>query len=292
MCIMHASIVNAGHEGALRPKPEARSRLPVMSAQTDEIDWTDLADAARVRAAGLFVAEGRAIVARVLERAGPGGFEVIRVLAAPAAVAALGLDALVGDRLDIRAPAEMQRTTGFNFHRGVLALVRRPPARPLADILGPPCPRVPLVVCEHLVDVDNVGSVFRNAHAFGARGVLLDDTSADPLYRKSVRTSMGAVLATPWAVVPGQMLWPSLRQAGYRLLALTPAAEAPDLREALAQVPGCPVAIVVGNEGHGLSAAALDACDARSRIPMAAGANSLNVATAVAVALYAFGERG
>lgn len=263
-----------------------------MVGRVDDVDWTDLADAARLRAAGLFVAEGRAIVAHVLERTGPGGFEVVRVLAAPAAVAALGLDTLVGDRLDIRRPADMERTTGFNFHRGVLALVRRPPARPLADILGAPHPPTPLVVCEHLVDVDNVGSVFRNARAFGARGVLLDDTSADPLYRKAVRTSMGAVLAMPWAVVPGQVLWPSLRQAGYHLMALTPAAAASDLREALAEVPGRPVAIVVGNEGHGLSEAALDACDARVRIPMAPGADSLNVATAVAVALYAFGERG
>src|SRR5690606_4476243 len=94
--------------------------------------------------------------------------------------------------LDVRAPQAMQEVTGYNFHRGVLALVRRPVPVPVAVLIAGLPAEAPLVVGEHIVDVDNVGSIFRNARALGAAGVLLDDTSADPLYRKAVRTSMGA----------------------------------------------------------------------------------------------------
>jgi tRNA G18 (ribose-2'-O)-methylase SpoU len=248
--------------------------------------WASIGDARALRNAGLFVAEGRLVVERLLTASDGPVYEVVRVLASPAAVRALHLDERVPGLLDVRTPAAMQELTGYNFHRGVLALVRRPPHVSVADLVAGAPADAPLVVGEHIVDVDNVGSLFRNARAFGAAGVVLDDTSADPLYRKAVRTSMGTVLELPWTRAAGPEMWGMLRRAGYRLMALTPAADAVPLREAMTDAGRCRVAIVVGNEGEGLSQAALAACDVPVRIPMAHGADSINVATALAVALY------
>lgn len=250
-------------------------------------DWSIIGDARAVEASGLFVAEGRLVLDRLLGlRAAGAGWDLVGVLAAPAAVLALNLEERCGDVLDVRPPADMQRLTGFNFHRGVLALVRRPPLSALEPWLATLRRDRPLVLAEHIVDADNVGSIFRNARALGAAGVLLDDTSADPLYRKAVRTSMGAVLDLPWTMGATEPAWAAVRSAGYRLLALTPAADAVPLRQAISTVGRGGLALVVGNEGMGLSADALLACDIRARIPMADGADSLNVATALALALY------
>ena len=136
---------------------------------------------------------------------------------------------------------------------------------------------------EGLNDFENLGSLFRNAAAFGVDAVLLDPTCADPLYRRSVRVSMGHVLRVPFAGLAGP--WPhslaAVRASGFRLLALTPRPDAVPLR-------AVPVpqrwAVLVGAEGPGLSEAALAAADERVRIPMAPGVDSLNVATAAAVA--------
>lgn len=251
------------------------------------IDWSVIADAAALKASGLFVVEGRLVLDRLLTlRAAGADWDVVGVLASPAAVHALHLDERCGSLLDVRPPGDMQRMTGFNFHRGVIALVRRPPRQTLDAWLDELPSTPPLVLAEHIVDVDNVGSLFRNARALGAAGVLLDDTSADPLYRKAVRTSMGAVLDLPWTTGARAPAWAAVRAAGYRLLALTPAADAVPLRDALIGLGHGGLAIVVGNEGTGLSADALDACDIPARIPMAEGADSLNVATALAIALY------
>lgn len=272
--------MNAARDGAT-PAPR-----PCVDASI----WTSIADPHALRAAGMFVAEGRMVVDRLLIRAASAAFDVVRVLATPAAVRALGLDERVPDLLDVRTPHEMQEVTGFNFHRGVLAVARRPPLTPVLDLVRALPGDGPLVVAEHIVDVDNVGSIFRNACALGAAAVLLDDTSADPLYRKAVRTSMGAVLDLRWTTAGAREVWDALRSADYRLLALTPERTATPLRAAMASARHGRVAIVVGNEGEGLSADALAACDVRVRIPMADGADSLNVATALAVALYEAGE--
>ncbi len=257
-----------------------------------DVDWQVIGDASRLRAAGLFVIEGRTILARLLAR--PGGAwrgRIEAVLATPAAASALDLERLVPDRLEVRSPDEMEAVTGFNFHRGVVALARRPEPVALETLLAQIDTESPLVVAEHLVDVDNIGSIFRNAQGLGAAGVVLDGRSADPLYRKAVRTSMGAVLELPWAACAGTIPWGMLRAAGYRLVGLTPAHDAMPLREALEGPAGGVVALVAGNEGSGLSAEALAACDVRARIPMRNGADSLNVATAVALALYEAGRQ-
>jgi len=110
-----------------------------------------------------------------------------------------------------------------------------------------------LVVAEHLVDVDNVGSCFRNARAFGAACVLLDDRCPDPLYRKAVRTSLGAVLEVPWAQAPIGDLLEGLATAGVAAVGLTPGGAVTLADVAAALAPDAPVALVVGNEGHGLT---------------------------------------
>ena len=143
------------------------------------------------------------------------------------------------------------------------------------------------VVAEHLVDVDNVGSCFRNARAFGAAALLLDARCPDPLYRKAVRTSLGAVLEVPWAQAPLRDLLDALADAGVATVGLTPDGDTATLAEVGARLDiDTPAALVVGNEGHGLSAETRACCTHLARIPMADGADSLNVATALAVGLY------
>lgn len=168
---------------------------------------------------------------------------------------------------------------GFRLTRGVLASANRLPAASVADVL-PGATRV--AVLESLNDFENLGSLFRNAAAFGVDAVLLDARCADPLYRRSVRVSMGHALHVPFAVLPDP--WPvaleTLREIGFTLLALTPRNEAMPLASV---APPDRWAVLLGAEGPGLTAAARSAADACVRIPMAPGVDSLNVATAAAV---------
>ena len=146
---------------------------------------------------------------------------------------------------------------------------------------------------EGVGNADNVGGIFRNALAFGAGGVLLSPTTCDPLYRKATRVSTGATLRLPYTFAvtwPGDLL--ALKKAGYHVLALTPDAGARDLEAALAMRPHDErVALLLGHEGTGLTEDALLAADDCVRIRMAPGVDSLNVATAAGVALYACARR-
>lgn len=169
--------------------------------------------------------------------------------------------------------------TGYDVHRGVLVLAERPPVR-TADELLRTSSRV--VAMESMTDSANVGSIFRNAAALGADAVVFDQGTADPLLRRSVRVSIGTVLTVPFATVPS---WPAgLRDHGHTLLALTPDPSATPLDEI---EPPRRFALLVGTEGAGLSDVALGAADARVRVPMQRGVDSVNVATALAIALYA-----
>jgi tRNA G18 (ribose-2'-O)-methylase SpoU len=271
------------------------------------VNWQQLlCDPAGVRARGLFIAEGRLVIDRILRGATGGAEAIVAVLATPAAVRALDLESRLAGRVTVRTPAEMEAVTGFNFHRGVLALVRRPAMLDVRDVIEPAVAiaragttataglsaRPVFVVAEHLADVDNVGSCFRNARGFGASGVLLDERCPDPLYRKAVRTSLGHVLELPWSRAPMEAIREGLARHAVTTIGLTPAAAGrASTVETLADLsarlhPFAPVALVVGNEGTGLSDAAMDACAHLACIPMAAGADSLNVATALAVSLY------
>jgi tRNA G18 (ribose-2'-O)-methylase SpoU len=147
-----------------------------------------------------------------------------------------------------------------------------------------------VVVLEDLVDHTNVGLIFRSAAGLGADAVLVSPQCADPLYRRSVKVSMGAVFTVPWTrAEPWPWLLDDLAAAGYCRIALTPAPDAQDLRRWRVD-PGGRVALLLGSEGPGLSPAALDRVDARVRIPMKSGVDSLNVATAAALAVYTLAD--
>ncbi|NAZ84472.1 rRNA methyltransferase, partial [Kineococcus sp. R8] len=184
------------------------------------------------------------------------------------------------------APVEAFRDlTGVDLHRGAIASMHRPAARSVADLvagLGPGPRR--LVVLEDVVDHTNVGAVFRSAAAFGADGVVVSPRCADPLYRRSVRVSMGTVLHLPWARATS---WPGdlelLRGSGFRVAALALAEDAVDLGDV--EVPPR-LALLLGTEGDGLSRRALGGADLVVRIPMDPRVDSLNVAAASAVALW------
>lgn len=181
----------------------------------------------------------------------------------------------------------MEAVTGVHFHRGVLAVAERPELPAVAEVVRP---AKRLLVLEAVNDHENIGALFRNAAAFGVDAVVLDPFSTDPLYRRSTRVSLGHVLTVPFARVEDGG-WPfaldDLRRLGFTTLALTPAADAEPLGRVVAECPER-VALVLGAEGPGLSEAALAATTRRVRIPMVAGVDSVNVATAAAIALSAF----
>jgi tRNA G18 (ribose-2'-O)-methylase SpoU len=232
---------------------------------------------------GLFVAEGRLVVRRLIEAH---RFAVRSVMVTDAALVPLR------ELLDTRSELPvylvpqtlMNGITGFNMHRGCLAIGER---------LGPPHWRDLMngahraVALERIGNADNVGSIFRSASAFGVDAVLLERNCIDPLYRKAIRTSMGAALtmmyaeAEPWPDVLRQ-----LGRDGWVVMGMTPSPTALPVRPLALTISDRPVVVVVGNEGDGLSEAALDACTHRARIPMTNTVDSLNVATATAIALY------
>ncbi len=242
-----------------------------------------LRDADLLRTRGIFVAEGRLVLERVLEDR-PRAIRSIMVNAA--SLRALGdrIESLSSDAsvFVCDAPA-FHAVTGFNLHRGCLALVDRPAALDPDDLIRE---AGTVVVLEGVTDADNVGGVFRNAAAFDARAVLLSPTCCDPLYRKAVRTSMAATLRVPFARLSD---WPGdlgrLRAAGFCLVALTPRAPSITL-EALALKPRpARLALVVGTEGAGLSLDAECAADVRVRIPTTNRVDSLNLAVATGIVL-------
>jgi tRNA G18 (ribose-2'-O)-methylase SpoU len=186
-------------------------------------------------------------------------------------------------------PAELLRNlTGFNLHRGALASIHRPPLASLEDTVGQ---AHRIIVLEDIVDHTNVGAIFRSVAGLGADAVLITPRCADPYYRRSVRVSMGTVLQVPWTRLDE---WPeggeALTRLGFRIAALALDPNAIDLDDYARRAPD-KLALVVGTEGDGLSRAALGAADDIVTIPMLHGVDSLNVASASAVALYALRRR-
>ena len=207
--------------------------------------------------------------------------------------------ALVGDRAPVvvRSEDEVAEVAGFDVHRGVLAAADRLPLPEPSAVLRPA--RL-VVVVEGVSDHENLGALFRNAAAFGADAVLLDPTTADPLYRRSVRVSVGHVLRVPWTrLAPWPAALASLAAGGFTVLALTPDPSAEAIADVAADVAAVRragggdtlrLALAVGAEGPGLTPAALAAAARRVRIPLAPGVDSLNVATAAAIALHALAD--
>lgn len=241
---------------------------------------------ARLAQAGLFVAEGRLVLRRLVDEP---RFRIKSVLLTPAAREAV---ADVLSRADPEVPIYlasqpvMSGLVGFAIHRGVLALVERPRPIPVYELDLSAARR--LVILEGVNNPDNVGGVFRSAAAFGVDGVLLGPGCGDPLYRKAIRTSMAGTLQVPYAVAsPWPATLAALSADGFRVLGLTPSAEARSLDEYARNADR--IALVLGGEGQGLSAEALDAVQERVRIPMRGPADSLNVTVAASIALWYFG---
>jgi tRNA G18 (ribose-2'-O)-methylase SpoU len=241
-----------------------------------------VSDAELLRAHGLFVAEGRLVVRRVLEDA---RYRVRSVLVNEAALRDLDVSLRERSSLPVFVCPTNAFTaiTGYAIHRGCLALVERPPSASIADVLATG-DRV--VALEQVGNADNVGGVFRSAAAFGA-AVLLSPASCDPFYRKAVRTSMGAALRVPFAWADE---WPGAldvaRAAGFTVVALTPREPSTSLDALVARAPRR-VLLVVGGEGAGVSREVEAAADCRVRIPMTGVVDSLNLSVAAGIALYA-----
>jgi tRNA G18 (ribose-2'-O)-methylase SpoU len=237
-------------------------------------------------AQGLYIAES----ALVLERA-------LRAGHRPRSVLALGSSADEAERLvaefDVpvfTGPGELlAELTGYVLHRGLIAAMERPELPDPAALLAG-ARRV--VVLEDVVDPTNVGAIFRSVGAIGADAVLVTPRCSDPFYRRAIRVSMGTVLQVPWTRVGG---WDEtaalLHGAGFTIAAMALTEGALPLRAFAATAPER-VALVLGTEGEGLTAQALAAADVAVQIPMRHGIDSLNVAAASAVAMWALADWG
>ncbi|MCM1012453.1 RNA methyltransferase [Brevibacterium sp. XM4083] len=280
-------------------------------------DYTNLTDVAlrsvREPAEGLFIAES----SKIIRRAHAAGMAPRSYLTSPKWLFDLA-DLIAGNDAPIHIGTDdaVEALTGFHLHRGALAAMERPVLPPLTDLLAEarrvvviedvvdhtnvsdpkllhpepvaaPSGRSRVAVLEGLVDHTNVGSAFRNAAALGLDAVLVSPTCADPLYRRSVRVSMGTVFQVPWTRIPD---WEKgiadLKEAGYVVAGLTLGEGAITLDDLVAEDHE-KLALVFGTEGHGITRETNALLDRRVTIPMMGGVDSLNVTAAAAVAFYA-----
>jgi tRNA G18 (ribose-2'-O)-methylase SpoU len=257
--------------------------VPVADAADPRLaDYSDLTDVHLRRsleaAQGLFIAEGE----KVIRRAIGAGYAVRSMLVAEDKLATI---ADVAEACQapcyVVAPAAAEQLTGYRVHRGALASMERRPLPAVAEVLAG-ARRV--VVLEDIVDHANVGAVFRSVAALGFDAVLLSPRCADPLYRRAVKVSMGAVFSVPWCRVPNWRTGvDTVKGHGFRVLAMTPDGGATPIGRIK---PAGKLALLVGGEGNGLSARWLAAADEAVRIPMHNGIDSLNVGSATAIACY------
>jgi tRNA G18 (ribose-2'-O)-methylase SpoU len=266
-----------------------------MQQRVTEVDDPRLADYTRLTdvklrthleaAHGLFIAEGT----KVISRAVAAGYPVRSVLLAERRLADLPALPATGAPVYVVPDDIAERLTGYPIHRGALASLHR---LPLPDAPGLAGTSRRVIVLEDLVDHGNVGAIFRCAAALGVDAVFLSPRCADPLYRRAVKVSMGAVFAIPYARMTG---WydglADLRAKGFLLLALTPDATAAPIGETAL---GERTALLLGTEGDGLSSRWQHEADQAVRIPMhpgalAAGVDSLNVVAAAAIACHVLG---
>ena len=248
---------------------------------SDYRSLTDVALRSSIEAPyGLFIAEG----ALVIERALAAGYALRSVLMTHEWLERTAPLLSVTDvPVYVGTDATLHALTGFHVHRGALASVQRRPLPEQAAVLHG---ARRLAVVEDIVNHTNLGAIFRTAAALGVDGVVISPRAADPLYRRSVRVSMGAVFTVPYARAEK---WPEviddLHAAGFRTLALTPSDDAVDL-DRIEVARDDRLAVVVGTEGAGLTREVVGRCGAAVRIPMRAGIDSLNVATAAGIAFW------
>lgn len=230
---------------------------------------------------GLVIAEGVLVVQRMLASR----FTPRALLGTDRRLTELGADLVGLDAPFYRATAEvMAEVVGFHLNRGVLASASRAPDLTVQRVLEG---AATVAVLEGVNDHENLGSVFRNCAGLGVDAVVFGSGCADPLYRRAVRVSMGHALLVPFARARS---WPDdlklLQEAEFRILAMTPDPDAPLLADAISGLATQRVAILVGAEGPGLQERTMRLSDTRARIPMSGGTDSLNVATAAALAFY------
>ncbi len=236
---------------------------------------------------GLFIAESPMIIERALDA----GYQAESVLAEERYLEG-AWDALLqrtGPAPVYTAPAAvLSKITGYPLTRGLLCAMRRKKGTDPAEVTAG---AKHLVILDNIENPTNVGAIFRSAAALGADGILLTPGSCDPLYRRSVRVSMGTVFQIPWAFLPG---WPhpaseTLRDRGFITAAMALRDDSFTLNDSRLQekLASGKIAVVLGNEGEGLPEETIGACDLTVRIPMRHGVDSLNVAAASAVAFWA-----
>lgn len=255
-------------------------------------DYTDLTDVklrtSREPAEGLYMAESSTVIRRALDA----GHRPRSFLMADKWLESM--DDVLAEHPDVPVfvgeEDVLRQVTGFHLHRGALAAMHRPSLPSVHELVtrardGAGARRV--AVLEDIVDHTNVGAIFRSAAALGVDAVLVSPRCADPLYRRSVRVSMGTVFQVPWTRIDS---WPgglhALAEDGFTVAALALADDAVSLDDLAAEPPER-LALVLGTEGDGLSRGAVEAADVVVRIPMAGGVDSLNVAAASAVAFWA-----
>jgi tRNA G18 (ribose-2'-O)-methylase SpoU len=251
-------------------------------------DYRNVRDADLRRHRGVFMAEGRFVVERLLADSRfdadslfltPRAWEAIRPALAKRSQTA---------PIYLAKQEVFNEIVGFDMHRGCLAAGRIGKELRPEELVATFAPGASLlVVLEGLTNTENIGNVFRNALAFGVAGVLLCPRSCDPLYRKAIRVSMGSSLTVPFARFadwPGSLA--GLRSAGYQLIGLDLAEDAVPFASLSSSIDlGERVALILGTEGKGLSTSTLKHVDHSVRIPMASGVDSLNVATASGIVL-------
>jgi tRNA G18 (ribose-2'-O)-methylase SpoU len=251
-------------------------------------DYRNLTDSALRRVQeprrGLYIAESLTILGRALDA----GHQPRSVLTSdkwlPQLTVLLEQHGAPEDLPVLRASDEwLESLTGFHVHRGTLASMNRP-ATPTPDELLATAQRI--VILEDIVDHTNVGALFRSVAAMGADAVIVSERCADPLYRRSVRVSMGTVLQVPWTRANWDDIIDACRDGGFDVVGLGLGEDSVDFDEYAPKAPE-KVALVLGSEGPGLSPEALADCDVVARIPMSHRVDSLNVAAAGAVALHA-----
>lgn len=233
---------------------------------------------------GLYIAESLTILARALDA----GHQPRSVLTSdkwlPQLTALLAEHGAPEDLPVLRASDEwLESLTGFHVHRGTLASMNRPVTPPPETLLA--AART-IVILEDIVDHTNVGALFRSVAAMGADAVIVTERCADPLYRRSVRVSMGTVLQVPWTRSAWSDIIKTCRNQAWTVVGLGLGVESVDFDNYARTAPE-KVALALGSEGPGLSPEALADCDVVARIPMSHGVDSLNVAAAGAVALHA-----
>jgi tRNA G18 (ribose-2'-O)-methylase SpoU len=235
----------------------------------------------REGAEGFYVAEGSSVIARAIA-AGHSAVSTLCIAKWIDEVSSLGLPPATP--MYVADESVLRGTTGFHVHRGALAIFRRPKALSVAEVIS--SARTVLVL-EDLVDHANVGAAFRSGSGLGVDAIIVSPRCADPLYRRAIKTSMGATLGMPWARA---VQWPDaleqIQTAGFDVWGLTPRDWATTLAQAIA-MKHPRIAVVVGTEGEGLSDASMQVCSRLVRIPMHNDVDSLNVAAASAVAMYA-----